>query len=186
MTIMRLLGIPGSLREGSHNRELLETLQRIVPPGIELEIAPRFIDLPLYCEDLESDPPAKVRSVWEQLSDVDGLIFATPEYNHSIPGTLKNALDWLSRSPKRAGLYGAPVAVIGAATGPGGTRLAQQQVRNALVISGAAVMPGPFLFHGDARNKQIDEVLLRTLLQRFARWVEAIRNWSAAESLAST
>ncbi len=126
--MVKIIGISGSLRKGSYNSALLRLAAELSPQGIEMEIASIF-DIPLYNGDLESSeglPPA-VRMLKDKIKLSDGLIIATPEYNNSIPGVLKNAIDWLSRPasdiPQVFG--GRPVALIGATMGQGGTLLSQ-------------------------------------------------------------
>jgi chromate reductase len=123
-----IIGLCGSLRRGSFNRMLLRAAVEAAPPGTA--IAEESIrDIPLYDGDLEEERgiPDAVRRLKDRIADADGLLIVTPEYNHSIPGVLKNAMDWLSRPgddiPRVFG--GRPVAIIGATPGPGGTALAQ-------------------------------------------------------------
>lgn len=138
---MRLLGIAGSVRDGSHNRRLLEAAAAAAPAGVELEIVEQLAALPHYSEDLDVDPaPAPVRDLRAAVAAADGLLIATPEYNGSIPGVLKNALDWLSRPWERHALRGKPVAVAGASTGLFGAVWAQAEVRRVLAHVGARVV----------------------------------------------
>ena len=95
---MIVLGIPGSLRERSHNRALLLAAAELLPPGVELELFDGLADVPLYNEDTDHEnPPAGVRELRQAIERADALLFATPEYNGSVPGVLKNAIDWASR-----------------------------------------------------------------------------------------
>src|SRR4051812_19114501 len=95
---MRVLGISGSLRRDSHNTELLRAAATLLPSGVEFEIYDGLRDIPPYDEDVcSAEQPAAVRRLKEAIADADAIVFATPEYNHSIPGVLKNALDWVSR-----------------------------------------------------------------------------------------
>ena len=123
-----LVGIAGSLRSGSFNLSLLKAAARLVPEDVSLEIAP-IHEIPLYNADLERDVgvPAPVSSLQDRIAAADGLILATPEYNGSVPGVLKNVLDWLSRPPDQIDrvFRGRPVAVIGATPGGLGTALSQ-------------------------------------------------------------
>ena len=140
MTI-RILGISGSLRRGSHNTELLRAAARSLPPGVELEIYDGLADLPHYNEDLDVDPvPEPVARLRRSITRSDGLLIATPEYNGSVPGVLKNAIDWASRPFPDNALKGKPTAVIGASTSLFGAVWAQAQVRKALEIAGADVL----------------------------------------------
>jgi chromate reductase len=146
-----ILGIAGSLRAGSFNRRLLELAG----------VAIGDIALPLFDEDREQDPGAAVISLRTRVRAADALLIATPEYNRSIPGVLKNAIDWLSRDDT---LAGKPVAVIGATTGPWGTRLAQSHLREVLAACEARVVPTPALFVREAPT-QIDDPALREKLR---------------------
>lgn len=138
---MRLLGIAGSVRTGSHNRRLLRAAAAALPDGAALELVDGLADLPHYSEDLDREPaPAAVRELRAAVAAADGLLIATPEYNASIPGVLKNALDWLSRPYERHVLRGKPVAVVGASTGLFGAVWAQAEVRRVLAHVGARVV----------------------------------------------
>jgi chromate reductase len=137
---MRILGISGSLRRGSHNRRLLRAAGAVLPPGADLVEWDGLGDLPIFDEDLESTPPEQVRELFEAIEQADALLIATPEYNASVPGGLKNALDWASRPFPDNVLRGKPSAVIGASTGLFGAVWAQAEVRKALGASGAHVL----------------------------------------------
>jgi chromate reductase, NAD(P)H dehydrogenase (quinone) len=137
---MRILGITGSLRRGSHNRRLLRAAGRALPPGATLVEWDGLAGLPAYDEDLEANPPLAVRAFRAAVADADALLIATPEYNASIPGALKNALDWASRPFPDNVLREKPAAVIGASTGLFGAVWAQAEVRKVLAASGAAVL----------------------------------------------
>ena len=136
---MRLLGICGSLRAGSHNRRLLEAAAAELPPGTELELFEGLADVPAFNQDLERDPPPAARAFNEAIAEADGILVATPEYNSSIPGALKNALDWASRPFPDNVLRNKPAAVVGASTGMFGAVWAQAEVRKVLAASGANV-----------------------------------------------
>jgi chromate reductase len=139
--MLRILGISGSLRRGSHNTNLLRAAADLLPPGVELDVYDGLRDLPPYDADLDIEPadPA-VDQLREAISAADGVLIATPEYNGSIPGLLKNALDWASRPFPENALRGKPVAVIGASTGLFGAVWAQAEVRKVLGIIGADVI----------------------------------------------
>jgi chromate reductase, NAD(P)H dehydrogenase (quinone) len=140
---MRILGIAGSLREGSYNRSLLRAARELLPQGVEL-VDFDLRSLPLYDGDVEAagDPEAVV-ALKEAIRDADALLIATPEYNRGVPGVLKNAIDWASRPALASPLAGKPVAIIGASTGRGGTARAQEQLRAALEYSRATVLEQP-------------------------------------------
>ena len=137
---MRILGIAGSVRRGSHNRKLLRAAGNALPPGAELVEWEGLAGLPVFDEDLEDAPPQPVRDFLEAVDGADALLIATPEYNASVPGGLKNALDWASRPFPDNVLRGKPSAVVGASTGLFGAVWAQAEVRKALKASGAHVL----------------------------------------------
>ena len=137
---MRILGIPGSLRRGSHNRRLLRAAGDTLPPGAHLVEWDGLGGLPIFDEDLESTPPAAVQELLDAIEEADALLIATPEYNASLPGALKNAIDWASRPFPDNVLKEKPAAVMGASTGLFGAVWAQAEVRKALKASGAHVL----------------------------------------------
>jgi chromate reductase, NAD(P)H dehydrogenase (quinone) len=139
---MRILGLPGSIRRGSYNRKLIRAAHAVLPPGAELVEWDGLGGLPIFDEDLESTPPAPVREFMAAIEDADAILVATPEYNASLPGGLKNALDWASRPFPDNVLRDKPMAVIGASTGLFGAVWAQAEVRKALKASGARVLEG--------------------------------------------
>ena len=191
----RVLCLAGSLRRASWNRRLLHAATLQAPARLQLDVHDALGAVPLFDEDLESRDPAGppgVQALRAAVAAADGLIIATPEYNQAIPGVLKNALDWLSReSPAGEVLAGKPVAVLGASSGPWGTRLAQASVRQVLHTCGALVMPAPSLFVAraaerfDAQGWLIDTATLQSLqsfLLAFESWMERM----AAPSLLDT
>jgi chromate reductase len=137
---MRILGIAGSLRRGSHNRRLLRAAGTLLPPGVELVEWDGLAGLPAFDEDLENTPPEAVREFFALIESTDAILIATPEYNASLPGALKNALDWASRPFPENVLRYKPSAVIGASTGLFGAVWAQAEVRKVLKASGAHVL----------------------------------------------
>ena len=138
---MRVLGISGSLRRDSHNRALLRAAAGELPAGAELVLWDRIAELPAYDEDLDAAfAPEPVRALREAIADADALLIATPEYNASLPGALKNALDWASRPYRTNPLRGKPAAVVGATTGLFGAVWAQAEARRVLRTIGAEVL----------------------------------------------
>jgi chromate reductase len=137
---MRILGIAGSLREASHNRKLLRAAGDQLPLAADLAEWEGLAELPAFNEDEENDPPPAVRAFLAEIEEADALLIATPEYNASVPGALKNALDWASRPFPENVLRHKPCAVIGASTGLFGAVWAQAEVRKALKASGAHVL----------------------------------------------
>jgi chromate reductase len=143
MSPIRILGISGSLRSGSHNTSLLRAAAQSLPSGAELEVYEGLRDLPAYDADLDVDPaPAPVARLREAIAAADGVLIATPEFNGSIPGVLKNALDWASRPFPESAFRGKPTTVIGASTGLFGAVWAQAETRKVLGIVGADVLDG--------------------------------------------
>jgi chromate reductase len=137
---MRILGISGSLRDGSHNTRLLRGAGTLLPDGVELVVYDQLGAIPPFNEDDEAAPPTIVRHLKDSIADADGLLIATPEYNSSIPGVLKNALDWASRPRASSPLAGKPAAVIGASTGLFGAVWAQAETRKVLGSTGARII----------------------------------------------
>jgi chromate reductase len=137
---VRILGIAGSLRSGSHNRALIRAARELAPSGVEV-VEFDLRGLPFYDGDVEAagDPEA-VAAFKDAIRSAGALLISTPEYNHGIPGVLKNAVDWASRPALASPLVGKPVAIMGASTGRGGTRRAQWQLREALTFPRAAVL----------------------------------------------
>ncbi len=138
---MRVLGISGSLRSGSLNSALLRAAAERLPAGAELVEFERLREVPPYDEDVELEAtPAVVEELRQAVRDADAVLIATPEYNHSIPGQLKNALDWVSRPAGKSALNGKPAAVIGASTGMFGAVWAQAELRKVLGAMGGRVV----------------------------------------------
>ena len=138
---MRVLGISGSLRRDSHNSELLRAAAALLPPGAELEVWEDLRAVPPFDADEEEGERAEsLRSLAAAIDDADAVLFATPEYNHSLPGALKNALDWISRPLADSPLRNKPVAVVGASTGLFGAVWAQAELRKVLGAIGARVV----------------------------------------------
>ena len=135
---MRILGVSGSLRESSFNTSLLRAAAEAAPDGVELELWEGLAELPLYDEELDGDDaPESVRRLREAWGEADAILFATPEYNGSVPGGLKNAIDWASRPVRAGALHNKTVAVAGASTGQFGALWAQQD------LSGSSASPAP-------------------------------------------
>jgi len=138
---MRVLGISGSLRRGSYNHALLREAAERLPGGAELVEFERLAEIPPYDADLEElGVPEPVQALREAIRESDGVLVATPEYNHSIPGVLKNALDWASRPAGKSAANGKPAAVVGASTGMFGAVWAQAETRKVLSALGARVV----------------------------------------------
>ena len=140
---MRILAVSGSLRGGSHNTNLLRAAVDAAPEGVEVELfdPSGIADLPVYDQDLDTgDVPRSVVRLREEWGKADAILFATPEYNGSVPGGLKNAVDWASRPVRESALTGKTVAVVGASTGQFGAMWAQADLRKILKTAGARVV----------------------------------------------
>ena len=171
----RLVGLAGSLRRGSFNAALLRAAREVALAGTEVEIA-TIAGIPLYDGDLESERgiPEPVQALKDRIAAAEGLLLVTPEYNNSLPGVLKNAIDWLSRPPKDIPrVFGdKPVAIMGATPGMGGTRLAQSAWLPVLRALGARTWSGRQLYVAgagqafDAEGRLVDEKV-RKLLGEF-------------------
>ena len=166
---MKILGVSGSLRSGSYNTRLLEAARELLPAGTELELFDGLKAVPPYDEedDVQPAPPAVAR-FRDAIAGADALLFATPEYNSSVPGQLKNALDWASRPLATNVLRNKPVAVVGASAGAFGAVWAQAELRKALAASGARVIdvelavghaPRRFDEHGRLTDENLREEL---------------------------
>lgn len=183
---LEVVGIAGSLRRGSYNRALLRTAVELAPPG--LTIVPHEIAaIPLFNADVEAAgvPPA-VEILRDALRRADAFLVATPEYNHGVPGVLKNTIDWLSRPPHESVLDGKTVAIMGATTGLVGTARAQDQLRQAFIFTNTCAMMQPEVLVARAAEKfdtdgrLTDEATRRHLarfLERFARWIGGFATW---------
>ena len=182
----RVLAIAGSLRRGSWNLRLLEAAAECAPAGMTISVYCDQASIPLFNEDLEHEPdggPDVIRRLRRDVASFDGLLIATPEYNQSIPGVLKNTIDWLSRAAPDEVLAGKPVAIIGASGGRWGTRLAQHAMRQTLYATESLVMPTPALF-----IREVDGVFddagrlsdiptrksLEEVLGSFANWIDLV------------
>jgi chromate reductase, NAD(P)H dehydrogenase (quinone) len=139
---MRILGISGSLRAASYNTALLRAAAELAPAEVEVELYQDLEALPPYNEDRDTDaPPVEVQRLREQIASADAVVFSTPEFNGTMPGQLKNAVDWASRPyGQSSALWGKPVAVIGASVTDYGAIWAQDHLRNALGIASARVL----------------------------------------------
>ena len=187
-----VFAIPGSLRSASYNRALLRAAKDLAPPPMSVVVYEELGSIPLFDQDLESATgagPEPVRKLREQVEAADALLVATPEYNHSVPGVLKNAIDWLSRPAPREVLAGKPVALIGASGGPWGTRLAQSALRQILYATECIILPSPALYLGNAgglfddSGKLTDAATrerLASLLAAFAAWIPRVASSHAA------
>ncbi|MBX3561037.1 MAG: NAD(P)H-dependent oxidoreductase [Sphingomonas sp.] len=184
MTHLAITGIAGSLRVASYNRALLHAAAELAPDNMRIEIFD-LADVPLYNGDVEAagDPPG-VAAMKEAIARADGVLFATPEYNHGVAGVMKNAVDWASRPPRGAVLGGKPVGLIGASPSMTGTARGQSQLRQAFEFTDSFCMPQPELLvyrahEKFAENGALTDAATRTYLGKylaaFALWVERFR-----------
>ena len=138
---MRILAVSGSLRRNSFNTSLLRAAVEAAPEGVEVDLWEGLGDLPVYNQHLDNgEAPESVRRLREDWDAADAILFATPEYNGSVPGGLKNAIDWASRPKFEAALTNKTVAVVGASTGQFGALWAQQDLKRILGVAGARVV----------------------------------------------
>lgn len=152
MEKLRIIGFSGSLRKASINSGLLRAVKEQAGEGMEIEIVD-IGSLPMYNQDLEAQYPAEIAALKEKIRAADGIIIATPEYNRSIPGALKNLFDWTSRPYGEDAWSGKAVAVVGASLGPIGTALAQYHLKQILNYLNAHVMGQPEFYVGNASDK---------------------------------
>jgi chromate reductase, NAD(P)H dehydrogenase (quinone) len=144
-----IIALSGSLRKDSLNSALLRALQQLVPTGMNIEIA-EITTLPMYNQDNEAAFPKEAQALKDKIAAADGIIIATPEYNRSISGSLKNAIDWMSRPYGQNSFVGKPVLVMGVSMGKLGTILAQNHLKQILLHLDAEVIGQPELFLGPA------------------------------------
>jgi chromate reductase len=177
---VKILGISGSLRADSYNTKLLRAAAGLLPRDVELDLWTGLKAVPPYDEDDDVKPaPAAVAELRTAIAAADAVLFATPEYNASIPGVLKNALDWVSRPLKSNPLRSKPVAVVGASTGAFGAVWSQAELRKVLASIGARVVEGdvavghaPSRF--DEHGRLVDEQLLEQLIEVVAALVSEV------------
>jgi len=181
--VINVVSICGSLRKASYNRMVMNALPALAPAGMSIKEAPPFVDFPLYNADRQeaSGVPPAVQALADAIRAADGVIFNTPEYNFSIPGGLKNAIDWVSRVPNQP-LAGKPVAIQSAAGGPLGGGRMQYDLRRAMIFLDAPTLGKPEIFIGnastriDAKTGQITDQqtveFIRQQLAAFAKFIE--------------
>jgi len=174
--------VVGSLRAGSINRHLAKALEKLMPEGYAFDYV-EIGDLPLYNQDHETDMPAPAARLKRQVEAADAVLFVTPEYNRSIPGVLKNAIDWGSRPYGKSSWQGKPSGVVGASPGQSGTAMAQQHLRNILAAQGSPALATPEVFIQCPpglieADGTITSAATRAFLQgwaaRFAEWIATL------------
>jgi chromate reductase len=178
-----ILGIAGSLRRQSYNRSALRAAKQLAPEGVTIDIF-ELDGIPGFNEDDEENPPAKVVELKKRIRAADAILFVTPEYNYSVPGVLKNAIDWASRPYGDSAWNGKPAAIMGASVGNIATARAQYHLRqmfvflNILAVNQPEVMIGKAAERFDAEGNLTDENTkehIRKLLVSLAAWTERVR-----------
>jgi chromate reductase len=179
---IRILGIAGSLRRESYNRAALQAATTLVPEGATIEIF-ELDGIPGFNQDEEQNPPAKVVELKKQIREADAILFVTPEYNYSVPGVLKNAIDWASRPYGDSAWNSKPAAIMGASIGTIGTARAQYHLRQMMVflnmfpVNQPEVMIGNASARFDANGNLTDDAtkdFIRQLLQNLVDWTRRI------------
>ncbi len=183
MSNQKILGFAGSLRKGSFNKMLLRTAVDVAPEGLEIEIFD-LEGIPPFNQDLENTPHEKVSEFKSKISNADGLLIATPEYNYSVPGVLKNAIDAASRPYGTSPFEGKPVAIMGASIGMIGTARAQYHLRQSMVCLNAyplnqpevmvAFAEGKFDNQGRLTDEKTREKV-RELVGALVAWIERFK-----------
>ena len=181
---MKIVGLSGSLRKGSYNSAALRAAQALAPEGTVIEIA-EIGDLPLYNDDVRAAGyPAPVERLRRQIAEADAILFVTPEYNYSIPGVLKNAIDWASRPYGDSAWEGKPVALMGASVGILGTARAQYHLRQVFVFLNMHAVNRPEVMIGNAAERfdeqgnltdETTKKLIGQLLQNLMAWTRQLR-----------
>jgi len=186
---VRILGIAGSLRRESYNRAALRAAIELVPEGASIETF-ELDGIPGFNQDEEQNPPAKVTELKKRIREADAILIVTPEYNYSIPGVLKNAIDWASRPYGDNAWNGKPAAIMGASVGTIGTARAQYHLRQMMVflnmfpVNQPEVMIGNAAKRFDAQGKLTDDAtkdFIRQLLQSLMEWTRRIGPSQAVE-----
>lgn len=183
--MQKIIGISGSLRKGSYNSALLRTAEELLPENMTLEIAD-IRPIPFYDGDLEiSHFPESVLALREKIQQADGLLIATPEYNYSIPGVLKNTIDWLSRPVKdNVVLTGKPLALMGASPSMMGSARSQYHIRQSVVFLDMHLLNKPEVFISFAHTKFDDDLklvdaptreIVTQFLKAFQQWIQKLQ-----------
>jgi len=180
---VNILGFAGSLRQGSYNRALLRATLELVPNSTKLEVF-ELNGIPVFNGDLESSPPEKVKEFKRKIKAADALLIVTPEYNYSVPGVLKNAIDWASRPYGDNSFEGKPVAMMSASTGMLGGARAQYHLRQSFVFLNMYPVNRPEVFVSfasekfDDKGRLLDEKtkdLIRELLSNLVAWARRLK-----------
>ena len=180
---VRILGIAGSLRRESYNRGALRAAQQLIPEGATLDVF-ELDGIPGFNQDKEQNPPEKVAELKRRIVEADAILLVTPEYNYSIPGVLKNAIDWASRPYGESAWNGKPAAIMGASIGGIATARAQYHLRQIMVflnmfpLNQPEVMIGNAAERFDAQGNLTDDTTkeyIRKLLENLVEWTRRIQ-----------
>ena len=179
---VRILGIAGSLRRDSYNRATLRTAIELAPEGASIETF-ELDDIPSFNQDDEQNPPDKVVELKRRVREADAILFVTPEYNYSIPGVLKNAIDWASRPYGDSAWNGKPAAIMGASVGAIGTARAQYHLRQMMVFLNMYPVNQPEVMIANASDRfdaqghltdNASKEFIRQLLQNLVDWTRRV------------
>jgi chromate reductase, NAD(P)H dehydrogenase (quinone) len=192
--IIRIFGVAGSLRRDSYNRAALRAASRLVPDGATLDVF-ELDGIPGFCQDDEGQPPASVVELKRRVRSADAVLIVTPEYNYSVPGVLKNAIDWASRPHGDNAWSGKPVAIMGASIGSFGTARAQYHLRQIFVfldmlpVNKPEVMIGNAASRFDSEGNLTDDATkrhIRDLLVNLVSWTRRIGSRGSPPAQATT
>jgi len=175
----------GSLRKESLNRKLAEALYRLAPSNLTLTEA-AIGDLPLYNQDYDDHQANSVKQFKAQIAKADGLIFVTPEYNHSVPGVLKNAIDHASRPYGKSAWTGKSAGILGISPAPTGTSMSQMHLRNIMAALSADIMPQPDVFIQDDDFFGPDNMPRETKRDMLQKWVNSYAKWITCQESRTT
>ncbi len=190
---LKVLGFAGSLRKASFNRGVLRAAQELAPEGVKIEIFD-LAGIPIFNQDEEADPPEPVVSFRDRIKAADALLVATPEYNYSIPGALKNAIDWASRPYGQGVILGKPVAVMGASVGMLGSARAQYDLRRVFQALNMPAVSHPEVLIAfaaklcDEQGNVTDEKTrgkIRELVAALAAWTHRLRGTMPPQKIPS-
>jgi len=180
-SLFTVCGIAGSLRQGSYNRALLRAAVELAPAGMRIDTFERLAELPHYNADVEAaGTPEPVQALREAINRADALLLASPEYNYSIPGVLKNALDWASRPPQTSVLRHKPVAIMGASSGHFGTARGQMALRQVFVFteSHCLLRPEVLVFNAAERFDEQGRLTDQATRRIIAELLQALMDWA--------
>ena len=189
-TDLQVIAFCGSLREGSLNRTLLDLAIESAPEHMDV-VAFDFDDVPFYRAELDGDdkPPSVLR-LKHAIDRADGMLFVTPEYNHGVPGVLKNAIDWASRPAFGSPMRDKPATVLSASPAETGAAIGQAALKQVLLGTASAVMPYPSIAVGQAGDRLTGDIpdetrdLVAGLMDRCASWIESLQGFGANEKQA--